>query len=238
MEILIGRDSEANALGLLVNGKYMIDSSCQVPNTVSRVKPNEGTAHCLIFINDTSGHISITNLNPQNSTYVDGEEISGKTSISEHSIISMGGDLYRLNLKKLLKSIGYERPYSIKHLEKVWSKYDKSLLQLQIDQQKNANKQKLQGILSLLSTLCVIIPSNIPNAIRVICVAAALGVGIYFFVKGNKADNTFVMKKRNLDEAFREDYVCPKCGCFLGFTPYENFEHKSKCGHCNCKFII
>jgi hypothetical protein len=237
MEILVGRDCDSNVLGLLVNGKYKKDSSYQMPNTISRIKPNEGTAHCLVFINDISGQMSITNLNPQNSTYVDGEEITCKTRISEHSIVSMGADQYRLDLKKLLKNVGFERPYSIKHLEKEWNKYDKTLLKLQIDQQKNANKQKLQGLLSLLSTMCVIIPSKIPQTIRALFVVAALGVGIYFFVKGNKADNTFVMKKRNLDDEFREIYVCPKCGYFLGFTSYENVEYKGKCSHCNCKFI-
>lgn len=241
MEILIGRECESTALGFLVNGKHMKDTSYDVPNTVSRLKPDEKTAHCRIFINETSGKMTVVNLNPQNSTYVDGEEVETKTPISLHSVISMGADQFRLNLKKLLKSVGYEKPYSIKHLKKIWDKYDKTLLQLQIEQQKNANKQKLQGLLSQVSMLCVIIPSVLPSVpippiLRVLLVVAALGVGVYFFIKGNKPDNSFVMKKRNLDEEFKEDYVCPRCGYFLGFTPYENLEYKDKCSHCGCKY--
>lgn len=242
MEILIGRECESSAMGFCVNGKHLKDSSYDVPNTVSRLKLDENTAHCRIFINESSGKMTILNLNPMNSTYVDGQEIETKTSISEHSVISLGADQYRLNLKKLLKSIGYEKPYSIKPLKKIWDKYDKTLLQLQIEQQQNANKQKLQGLLSQVSMLCVIIPSVLPSVpippiLRVLLVVAALVVGIYFFIKGNKPDNSFVMKKRILDDEFKDDYTCPKCGMFLGFTPYENLEYKDKCSHCGCKYI-
>lgn len=242
MEILIGRECDSDAMGFLVNGKHLTDQSYSVPNTVSRLKIKESTAHCRININDATGKMSVTNLNSHNTTYVDGEEIYDRTHISEHSIISMGVDQYRLNLKKLLKSVDYEKPYSIKHLEKIWNRYDKTLLQLQVEQQQTANKQKLQSLLSQVSMLCVIIPSVLPNLpippiIRVLLVLAAIGVGVYFYVKGSKVDNSFVMKKRNLDEEFKEDYVCPKCGFFLGFTPYENLKYKGDCSHCHCKFI-
>ena len=30
--------------------------------------------------------------------------------------------------------------------------------------------------------------------------------------------------------------VCPKCGNFLGFTPYENLKNKSTCNYCKCKW--
>lgn len=241
MEILIGREPESNYLGLLIDGKHKVYSACKLPNSVSRLKINEETAHCRIFIKESNGEMNITNLNPLNVTFVNGEEINKKTSISEHSIIALGADQHRINLSNILKLIGFERPISIKHLKRVWEMYDRHLLDLQLEQQKNANRQRIQNLLSQVSMLCVIIPSAIPSVpipaiLRVILIAAALGIGLYFFAKGNKADNSFVMKKRVLDEEFRDNYVCPKCGAFLGFTTYETFEFKNKCGYCNTRF--
>lgn len=241
MEILIGREPDTNYLGLLIDGKHKVNSAYELPNSVSRLKIKERTAHCRIYIKESNGEMTITNLNPQNVTFLNGEEIEGTTSISKHSFIALGADQYRLDLASILKSIGYEPPVSIKHLKRVWDKYDRQLLNLQLEQQKNANRQRIQSLLSQLSMLLVIIPSvlpavPIPGFLRVILIAAALGVGIYFFAKGNKPDNSFVMKKRNLDEEFRSRYVCPNCGAFLGFTQYDTFEFRNKCSYCNTKF--
>ena len=81
MEILIGRDSDTNCLALLVDGKRGKDSTTIFPNSVSRLKPEDNTAHCRISVKGND--IRITNLNSHNVTYVDGEEIksSKKTKI-------------------------------------------------------------------------------------------------------------------------------------------------------------
>lgn len=238
MEIIIGRDPETSCLALLVDGKRAKDSTIQLPNSVSRLKVDEHTGHCRIGI---KGDVfKLTNLNPQNVTYVDGLEISDHShKVDMHSIITLGVDQYRLNLKRLLKDIGYVKPVSIKHLKRVWEKYDRSLLRMQVDQQKSANQQKLQGLISQASVLCVIIPSVIPQIpipafVRVLLVVFALALGIYFYVKGNKTDESFVVKKRELDDWFRDEYVCPECGYFFGMnTPYDSLEYKTKCPHCN-----
>lgn len=237
MEIIIGRDSATSCLALLVDGQKMKDSTIVLPNCVSRLKPEEHTGHCRIKISEDV--IRVTNLNSQNVTYIDGCEITGTSKkVDLHSIITLGFEQYRLNLKKLLKDIGYVSPVSIRHLKKVWDKYDRSLLRLQVEQQKSANNQKLQGLISQASVLCVIIPSVIPQVpippfIRVLLVIIALALGVYFYIKGNKTEESFIIKKRELDEWLHDEYVCPKCGYFFGFTPYDNLEYKDKCPHCN-----
>ena len=156
-----------------------------------------------------------------------------------HSIVELGADQYRINIKKLLKDIGYVQPVSIKHLKRVWERYDRTLLKLQVEQQKAANQQKLQGLISTASVLCAIIPSVIPSIpipgmIRVLLVIGALALGIYLYIKGSKTEESFVMKKRELDERFKEDYVCPKCGYFFGYTPYDNLTYKKNCPNSDC----
>ena len=237
MEIIIGRDSNSNKLALLVDGKRGIDSSVILPLCVSRLKPEENLGHCCISI--IKDNIRIINMNPQNVTYVDGEEIVDSVKIDIHSIIELGVDQYRINIKKLLNKIGYIPPVSIKHLKRIWEKYDRALLKLQVEQQKAANQQKLQGLISQASVLCVIIPSVIPSIpipgiVRVILVIGAMALGIYFYIKGTKTEESFVVKKREIDERFKDDYVCPKCGYFFGFTPYENLTYKKNCPNPDC----
>lgn len=237
MEIIIGRDSNSNKLALLVDGKRGIDSSVILPLCVSRLKPEENLGHCCISIR--KDNIRIINMNPQNVTYVDGEEIVDSVKIDIHSIIELGVDQYRINIKKLLNKIGYIPPISIKHLKRIWEKYDRAILKLQVEQQKAANQQKLQGLISQASVLCVIIPSVIPSIpipgiVRVILVIGAMALGIYFYIKGTKTEESFVVKKREIDERFKDDYVCPKCGYFFGFTPYENLTYKKNCPNPDC----
>lgn len=237
MEIIIGRDSNSNKLALLVDGKRGIDSSVILPLCVSRLKPEENLGHCCISIR--KDNIRIINMNPQNVTYVDGEKIVDSVKIDIHSIIELGVDQYRINIKKLLNKIGYIPPVSIKHLKRIWEKYDRAILKLQVEQQKAANQQKLQGLISQASVLCVIIPSVIPSIpipgiVRVILVIGAMALGIYFYIKGTKTEESFVVKKREIDERFKDDYVCPKCGYFFGFTPYENLTYKKNCPNPDC----
>lgn len=237
MEIIIGRDSNSNKLALLVDGKRGIDSSVILPLCVSRLKPEENLGHCCISIR--KDNIRIINMNPQNVTYVDGEEIVDSVKIDIHSIIELGVDQYRINIKKLLNKIGYIPPVPIKHLKRIWEKYDRAILKLQVEQQKAANQQKLQGLISQASVLCVIIPSVIPSIpipgiVRVILVIGAMALGIYFYIKGTKTEESFVVKKREIDERFKDDYVCPKCGYFFGFTPYENLTYKKNCPNPDC----
>lgn len=237
MEILIGRDPDTSCLSLQVDGKRGKDPTIIFPNTVSRLKPNENTAHCRISIRGNI--LKITNLNPQNVTYVDGVEITSTKEIDTYSIIELGADQYRINIQKLLKNIGYVVPVSITHLKRVWERYDRALLKLQVNQQKAANQQKLQGLISQASVLCVIIPSVIPSVpipgiIRVLLVIVALSLGLFFYIKGTRTDESFVMKKREIDEKFKDDYVCPKCGYFFGFTPYDSLRYKKNCPNPNC----
>lgn len=240
MEILIGREDGTDHLLMVVDGKAYRDSAKTLPNTVSRVKPKEHTAHCKVTIGD-DGKMTVTNMNPNNVTYVDGKTVDHTMSIGERSIIAMGDDLYRLSITNLFKLVKYTPPVSIKHLKKVWILYDKGLLNLQLEQQKKQRQQRLQGILSQLGMLCVVIPSVIPQVpipavVRAVLIVGALGMSIYLFMKDSRPDESSVIKKRELDEQLREDFVCPKCGNFLGNQPFDSVMAKGACPYCKARW--
>ena len=241
MELLIGRSPQDNQLIVVVDGKpYKHDVGNNVPNTVSRYDTKAKTAHCRIVLG-TNG-FRIENLNKENVTYVNAVPVEF-CKISLSSVIELGEDQYRINLPQILKFVNYQPTFSIKHLHREWEQYDKALLRLQLDDKKKQNQQKLQGIISQLSMLCVIIPSvmpsiPIPDWLRVVLVLIALSLGIFFYIKGNRTDDSFIIKKRELDEHFKDVYVCPnpKCREFFGFTPFDTIKSRKKCSHCNCNY--
>lgn len=241
MEILLGREPEGSKLIVVVDGKtYKMDTGQSVPNTVSRWDHKTSRAHCRIVIG-TKG-MRIENLNDENVTYVNGEEVES-CAITRTSVIELGDDQYRIDFARILKLIGYQPTYSLKHLRRVWEQYDRELLNLQLEEKKKQNQQKLQGIISQVSMVCVIIPSVMPQfplppELRAVLVVGALVMGIYFYIKGNKVDDSFIIKKRELDERFKNEYVCPnpKCKAPLGTIPYDTLKLRKKCTVCNCNY--
>lgn len=241
MELLIGREPQGNQLIIVVDGKPIkVNVNESVPDTVSRYNPKTGTAHVRIILS-TNG-FRLFNLNEDNVTYVNGENVES-CMVTKSSVIELGDDQYRINLQKILKLVGYQPTFSIKHLRRVWERYDKDLLDLQLEEKKKQNQQRLQGIVSQLSMLCVIIPSVIPSLpiapwVRAVMVLGALGMGIYFYIRGNRTDDSFIIKKRELEEQFRKDYVCPnsKCGHYIGMIPYDTLEQRRKCTCCGCNY--
>lgn len=242
MEVLLGREADTCQLSVVVNGKVgRLDVGGSVPNTVSRYIKDEGSAHCRIMIS-TNGKMSIENLNSRNVTFVDGVAVDGPTRITNGSIVELGMDQYRVDIRKLIKAIGYKPTYSLAPLEKVWNRYDRDLLDLQLEQQKKQNQQRLQGLLSSCGMLLAIIPSVIPSIpipdwVRLVVLVSALGLGVYFYRRGSQVSETFVMKKRDLDAKFRKRYVCPnpKCSHFLGFQPFDSIADRKQCPYCDCK---
>ncbi len=44
-------------------------------------------------------------------------------------------------------------------------------------------------------------------------------------------------KMEALNRQFMIDYVCPKCGNFLGYIPFEALMNKKQCGYCKCQWV-
>ncbi len=130
MELILGRDPQGNQLIVVADGKpYRLDVGNNVPNTVTRFDPANSTGHCRIVIS-TNG-MRLENLNEMNVTYVNGENVES-CKIGMNSVVELGEDQYRINIPKILKLIGYQPSYSIKHLRRVWERYDKARLTPQL----------------------------------------------------------------------------------------------------------
>ena len=135
--ILIGKEPGQGRLLVAIqgNGKSAaIGAPGSVPACVSRCKPSEGVAHAKITV-DQTGNMTITNMKPQNVTFVNGSEIASKR-VSSSNTVELGKDRFSINLpvvietaKKIVTVVGPQPPqpptnptkkFNISHLKRVW----------------------------------------------------------------------------------------------------------------------
>ena len=190
--------------------------------------------------------MSIENLKTQNVTFVDGNQVFRK-GITPTSRVQLGEDKYSLPLQLILqlvsgKSDGYGIPlkevptFSLRPMKAVWEEYDRRRMEIQNKAVKSANKQRLQGILSLFGMCIGFIPA-IDQTIRIVIIIAALSVAVYFFIKGS-IGTTVQQQLHDLDDEFADKYKCPNPECRKPFgpTPYRNIEYNKQCLSCGCKY--
>lgn len=234
MEIIIGREPINNRLSISVGmKKTFLGNKNTVPNNISR-------AHCRLLIDD-NGNIVLSNLKEENTTYVGDNEIMSK-NINSTDKVYLGSEKFEIDVNAIIdaakKIIAADNPtiYSLRPLEKVWNEYEKDLLDMQVAQAKKANKQRLQGILSLLATVCAFIEAL--NVLRFVILSLALGFAIYFFWQENKTGGLFAVKKNARDKRFQNEYVCPNpdCKSFKGSTAYITLKNVKSCPVCGCKY--
>jgi cell division protein FtsL len=236
MEIIIGREEGARRLHCVAGGReFNIGTAGSVPLSVSR-------QHCKLTVN--GNNITIENLKAQNITLVDGNQIFCK-SISATSKVQLGAERFLISLQQILQLAtgspgGPQQPevptFSLKPLKTVWQEYDDRRMEIQNNAAKSANKQRLQGILSMLG-MCIGFIPGIDQTIRVVIIVVALAIAVYFFVKGSM-DATVQQQLHDLDEEFSRKYKCPnpKCGKPFGAIPYRNIEYNKQCFACGCKY--
>ena len=132
MELIIGREAGASRLRIQhKQPRPFWGNANSVPKSVSR-------QHCKVVTDDKGGYI-ITNLKPENVTYVNGVQIESK-HISGKDRIELGSDRYFMDIAAIIKGLGASIPksFSIRHLQEVWDEFHDTKLQIQIKEKKSA----------------------------------------------------------------------------------------------------
>lgn len=258
MEILIGKEPGQGRLlvSVSVNGKVKMAAMGgvgSVPRSVSRCFPAEGRAHCKIEV-DSKGTMVITNLKPENVTYVDGMEIVAK-KITGNSQVSLGKDKYAVDInaavniaKKLAGQEGSdednkEKKFFIQPLKKVWDTYHDEMFNLQ-------KRQKNLGLIKSLYIPCTILSSGAGFLAKHVGLADSTAQAVSFVLYGGAAVILFyglyrsftdksLEEKEQIGERFEHDYVCPnpECRHFLGYQKYDILRQSKNCPYCKCKWI-
>ena len=250
--ILVGKEPGNGRLFVCVkiNGQpkvATIGEMNSVPNSVSRCKPAENIAHCKIEV-DAIGNMIVTNLKPQNVTYVNGAEIVSK-KIKLDSVIELGKDRYSINANSIIeiasKIVGATTPppvkeFSIKPLKKVWDNYHRECIKIRKHGQELGTAMGFPPILTLGSGAFTAIAASL-GIVNVCFVTIPLMlVGVFLMIRNyiRRKNDTSIEDNERLLEEFQHKYVCPNPDCkhFLGMQSYIVLRQTKKCPYCGCFF--
>lgn len=259
--ILIGKEPQNGRLLIAIqgNGKSAaLGTPKSVPACVSRCKPAEGIAHAKIAV-DQSGNMILSNMKPQNVTYVEGSEIVSK-KVTATSRVELGKDRYGidlpavLNAAKTIVSANTPKPtptpqpfsepqkvFNISHLSGVWERYETEIDRIAQQQQEIGKKRMLPIMVGSLSGVaCPILAAVVAvNTLFITVPVAAISFGLYFI--NYKKKDTSYEERKDATEKFSDEYVCPNpdCNKFLGNLSYRLLkkQYSMQCPYCKSKFV-
>ena len=243
--IFVGKEAGNGRLcvSIMINGQpkaTVIGEMNSVPNSVSRCKPAEGIAHCKISVH-SNGSMVVTNLKPQNVTYVNGAEIASK-KIKQNSIIELGRDRFPLNISTVIeaasKIVGATNPppkqeYSIKSLKEVWEDYNEKVREIKIRQRNIGLLARIPMAFSMFGGLIV----GIAPEIREYALTFT-GIALFIMLIGiyRQFTDKSIEEMEDITEDFQKRYICPNENCrhFVGTKPYNLLRQDKKCPWCGC----
>ena len=189
---------------------------------------------------DENGNLFIEDLNTTNGTFVNGNRIMKKKIVSTDHVKL--GNQYILNVSEALK---FDNDYCDEFalLKLIYDDYIREKIRIQSSNQFKT--RLLQSIpFAVVGVAGLVISffrkgASGNNGIIIISVLLAICVptiGIYF---GARQSAKIPELLQNLANKFKIDYVCPKCGTFLGEVPWESLANKKQCsvGTCRAKWV-
>lgn len=228
-DLIIGRESgEANPrLAIEQSGKTVFwGRPGSVPRSVSR-------KHCHVTIDD-GGKVEIEDITTNNFMYVNGLDCKKKGGLTLSDKIELGPDRYPLDLDGIIKALAAQKEYDISHLREVYESYRKERNNMQVRQGILNALSTLPGVLSMIS---IGIAVFVEHARIVLMIIAAILALVFVLIRIRNAKR-IPAKNQQLEDSFRERYVCPNpaCGHFQGMIPYKELLKNKSCPYCKAKF--
>jgi hypothetical protein len=262
--LLIGKEPGQGRLQVAIQGTNLLANigyPGSVPASVSRCMPAQGMAHAKIVI-DANGNMTVTNMKPQNVTYVNGNQIMSKR-IDADSQIELGGERFSVSVQALLnaaKSIipvqappnpvsqpqsqsQPQKEFSVKHLRTVWERYDEEITEIQERQRKQGISARIPMFFTMgggaISSVSIAL--GWPEWVRFLCIGLTI-VGLIVMVNAfmkSKNDTSIADRKRVMEE-FQDNYICPnpECKKSLPQVSYKLLRRNYPCcPYCKSKFV-
>ena len=185
------------------------------------------------LVRDGKENLYIEDLNSTNGTFVNGNRVM-KKKISSTDDVRLGSQ-YQLNIAEALK---FDNDYcdEFAALKTVYNDYIKEKIRIQSSNQfKTRLFQSLPFAVLGVSGLVISFFGKGNTGIIIISgilAVCAPTVGIYF---GARQSAKIPEQLQNLTNKFKIDYVCPKCGAFLGEIPWESIANKKQCPIATCR---
>lgn len=214
--------------------------------------------HCKLTIN-ADGTYTLENLSI-NGTFVNGNSII-RTVVTPDTILRLGAnftvavrDLLPLQAENIKpRQAQQQNPLQqfakpavdpnqeryemeFRKLKSVYEKYTTDKLAIQKEAgMTNFYRMLPMTLMAIVSLGAACIPGL--GALSPVIAVVGLGLLVFSLFKSYNGNRDNPEKLEALNKQFMIDYVCPKCGNFLGFIPYENLENKSTCNFCKCKWV-
>lgn len=216
--------------------------------------------HCKLIVN-ADGTYVVENISA-NGTFVNGNSII-RTSVTPDTVLKLGPnfsiivrDLLPLQTPNKQKQSQQQQQQPAYHnvakpvvdpnqqqyekefrkLKSVYDKYTAEKLAIQKEAgMTNFYRMLPMTLMAIVSLGAACIPGL--GALAPVIAVAGLGLLVYSLYKSYNGNLNNPDKLEALNKQFMIDYVCPKCGNFLGFVPYENLENKTTCNFCKCKWV-
>ncbi|MDH6306344.1 pSer/pThr/pTyr-binding forkhead associated (FHA) protein [Parabacteroides sp. PF5-5] len=182
---------------------------------------------------ESDGCLLLEDLGSTNGTYVNGGQIV-KKRIAPTDIVKLG-DSYTLHVPEVLK---FNNDYSAEFalLKNVYTKYMEQKVRIQSSNQfKTRLFQSLPFALpGIIGVMIGFFGKGSPSLLGVslFITVCAPTIGIYL---GAKQSAKIPQQLQDLANQFKIDYVCPKCGTFLGEIPWESLANRKQCPLSSCK---
>lgn len=224
MEYIIGRDAQTRQLAVSVNGqvKRIGQPGC-VPMDVSRQH--------LSLSSLGGGQWQLKNLNAQNVTFVNGLAVELK-NITEADKVELGQSHYLFPWDAVREP--KVETIDIRPLRNVWKDYEKQQLELQIAERKFNAARSAVGIITMLAIACSIIIGH--TTIYLVLYALAIGISVAFAIQAYNKAQEVPRLQQDMKKRFQRNYVCPKCGHFMGFQDYDIISQNEACPYCKTKY--
>lgn len=204
--------------------------------------------HCKLMIHP-DGSMTLENMS-KNGTIVDGRSII-RTNVSPETVIQLGAQ-FKIAIKDVLpvqqstprpeekkkeeiaKPEDYSREFN--RLKQVYDKYSADKIAIQKDAaMANFYRMLPMTLLSVVSLGAAAVPGL--RTVSPFIAIGGVGLLVYSLVKSFNGTKHNPEKIEELTRQFKIDYVCPKCGNFLGDVPFEVLQNKKQCNYCKCKWL-
>ena len=189
--------------------------------------------HHARLIRAAEGHLYIEDADSANGTFVNGDRIVRKR-LALSDVVTLGG-AYTLDVREVLK---FNNDYTDEFdaLKTVYDNYIREKIRIQSSNQfKTRLFQTLPfaavGIVGLIVG-AVGRHHRVVFLVSLVLTIVAPMLGVYL---GARQSAKIPALLQELANRFKIDYVCPKCGTFLGEIPWESLAKKKRCPVSGCR---
>ena len=224
MKIIIGRDTDTSRLRLTANGQELLcGNTGSVPLSVD-------VQHCSLTF--AAKGIQLENININNFTFVNRQAVEQK-HVSPNDTIELGSDHYRLDWTFVQQLA----PVDIRPLESIWEEYDKHRIDQQIADRRFNTLRSATGLITM-AAIALSIMTGRQSLWFIVLYAVAILISLAFTIKAWRDAADVPQKAQRLNRQFQRDYVCPRCGHFMGNQSYELLAQNGHCPYCKAQFIL